>query len=864
MTTAVRDAAFAAYDAGLSVVPPREDGSKAPDGVWKRYQHFRATPDVVHQWYGPRTGLGVVSGKVSGNLEAFEFDDRDVYEHFVNLARRSGLGDVVEMLEGGYVEDTPGGGVHWLFRCEAISGNTKLATRPKRLDEQRDPKDTINTLIETRGEGGFIILAPSNGRVHPTGGTYRLRAGSFATIPTLMPDERHELHQLARSFHEADVKEAARQQKAARVAGGRPGDDFNARATWAEVLTDWTPVFTVSGVTHWRRPGKTLGTSATTNHGGHDLLNVFSTSTPFETMRRGQQIGYTKFSAYAVLHHGGDFTAAARALHTKGYGDATHDGSIYADDVNPKTVDLVWERLVAHNHPPTLFRRQRKIVIPISEDITSNFDDLFARQLKLQIAQECRELSGAQFAEVDLDLFTELLARWVRFLKDVGSRGSKRTVDVYPSQRLVTQIMASPVCPLPLARGIIRTPSFDGRGVLLKDPGYHAASGIFYAPPPGFILPAVPATPSEGAVIDALALWDGVIGEFPFVDEAGRAHILALAITVLARELISGPVPMCLVSKPATGTGGTLMLRCIGWIVLGEPLPESSWSSNQEELRKYLTTLLMRGRPLVNLDNITYLHSKDLLSVLSGDVREDRRLGGNELLTIPNRAVFVGSGNNVHFDEEHAGRLFVCRLDAQVENPRLRDKTFKHPDLLEWTKTHRPALVAALLTIIQSWVAAAMPAYTGKRLAGFEAWSNVVGGILQHAQIEGFLENRDQVLRQAQQSQEDDIEFVAAWYACMTAETKALDGPVKTKELLHASGMSASLPAPKAGTAATTISLGRYLERNIDKVRVLDGGTTVVIRRADEDKNAHTQRWKLEVIRQAPETRKPDDDDIPF
>ena len=207
--------------------------------------------------------------------------------------------------------------------------------------------------------------------------------------------------------------------------------------------------------------------------------------------------------------------------------------------------------------------------MPIAEEITSNFDKLFERQLKLRIAQECHERDGAQFAEVDIDLFTELLARAVPFVQEVGRGKSKRIVAAYPSQRLVEQIMASPICPLPLARGLIRTPSFDARGALIREPGSPRASGIFYAPPPGFVLPDVAAEPTEDAVIDALALWNEVVGEFPFIDEAGPAHILALAITVLARELIKGPVPMCLVSKPVTGTGGTLLLQCVGWIVLG-------------------------------------------------------------------------------------------------------------------------------------------------------------------------------------------------------------------------------------------------------------------------------------------------------
>jgi hypothetical protein len=60
----------------------------------------------------------------------------------------------------------------------------------------------------------------------------------------------------------------------------------------------------------WRRPGKRgPGISATTNYAGNGLLYVFSTATIFEPER-----GYTKFTAYALLEHGGDFAAAARSL----------------------------------------------------------------------------------------------------------------------------------------------------------------------------------------------------------------------------------------------------------------------------------------------------------------------------------------------------------------------------------------------------------------------------------------------------------------------------------------------------------------------------------------------------------------------
>jgi archaellum biogenesis ATPase FlaH len=56
--------------------------------------------------------------------------------------------------------------------------------------------------------------------------------------------------------------------------------------------------------------------SATTNYGGADLLYVFSSSTEFDADK-----SYSKFAAYAVLEHGGDFSKAALHLFKEGYGD---------------------------------------------------------------------------------------------------------------------------------------------------------------------------------------------------------------------------------------------------------------------------------------------------------------------------------------------------------------------------------------------------------------------------------------------------------------------------------------------------------------------------------------------------------------
>lgn len=321
--TAVFVAARAAYGAGLSILPPVEDGSKRPqpnaDGEWNSYKKTRAAAKEMNRWYPGRSGLGVVVGPA--NVECWDFDDRQTYEAMRDASKAGGLLPLIERIEDGYCDDTPGGGVRWLVRYPAgvdreREGKGKLARRPKQPDEQRDEKDKVKTLIELPD---YAIVAPTNGRVHPTGGCYRRRSGDFPTIASYSVEERDALIGLARSFDQMP-KASGRDERprdSQPVSEDRPGDDFNRRATWGEVLEPhgWRFAFQKGSVTHWCRPGKKSSASATTNFASSDLLYVFSSSTEFEPER-----GYSKFTAYAILQHGSDFKEAARALAAAGYG----------------------------------------------------------------------------------------------------------------------------------------------------------------------------------------------------------------------------------------------------------------------------------------------------------------------------------------------------------------------------------------------------------------------------------------------------------------------------------------------------------------------------------------------------------------
>lgn len=326
-------AALKARQAGLCTIPPKQDGTKAPDATsWVQFERRRPTEDEFHAWFDPQdqTGLGTITGRVSApegySLNILDWDDGEILTQFEELASQSGAGDLLARVKSGCSEPTPKGGLHGYvyvplegpgedgtWRCE------KLATRPDPTPE--NPKN-IKTLIETKCEGGFIICSPSYGRVHPSGRPYGPMRGGFDTIATITAAEYQTLCDIARAFdvpvrrNVVGEKQAKTKARTGPAAGDlTPGTDYERRAAWSDLLPDWTTVYTRDSVTYLRRPGKEIGVSASLNHGGHDYFYCFSTSTEFEARQF-----YTKFGVYTLLHHDGDFSAAARALAAEGYG----------------------------------------------------------------------------------------------------------------------------------------------------------------------------------------------------------------------------------------------------------------------------------------------------------------------------------------------------------------------------------------------------------------------------------------------------------------------------------------------------------------------------------------------------------------
>ncbi len=281
--------------AGLCVLPAILEEKRPSVGSWKAYQKCLPSEAQVAQWFDAATACCLLTGAISGNLELIDFDGGGaLFDRWSKLVEAQAPGLLARLV----IERSRRGGMHVVYRCRsAVCGNLKLAQRSV---EGGRPE----TLIETRGEGGLFLCAPSPG--------YEVIQGDLASPPVIDEAQRDILLSVAWSLNECWQRQDASPVVA--TIAGRPGDDFNDRGDVRELLLrhGWT-LARPGENEYWRRPGKSAGSSATLKD---RVFYVFSSNAaPFEPEK-----AYGPFTVYALLEHGGDYAAAAAALRAQGYG----------------------------------------------------------------------------------------------------------------------------------------------------------------------------------------------------------------------------------------------------------------------------------------------------------------------------------------------------------------------------------------------------------------------------------------------------------------------------------------------------------------------------------------------------------------
>jgi hypothetical protein len=364
---------------------------------------------------------------------------------------------------------------------------------------------------------------------------------------------------------------------------------------------------------------------------------------------------------------------------------------------------------------------------------------------------------------------------------NVFFEGNTHKKQGYPCPKdIVEHIMASPsFSGMPELISITDTPFFDKDCNLIETSGYHAPSKTFYQPPGGFRMPPVPREPTERDVARARRILAEPLYNIPFDDgdtavdgQASRANWTAKLIQAFVHEPISGACPLYAVMKPKERTGATLTAQIHSIIAYGTRAQLQNEKKDEEELQKTIVSLLKAGARSIVLDNLhKKLDSATVATVATGTIYQGRQLCTNDMIIAPIRCEFEFNGNNLRTTNEMRERSVLIRIDAKSPNPGDRDtKAFRYPLLLDSVEKARPLYVWAVLTLIQAWVAAGRPKWSGKAMGGFEKHNGIVGGILDNAGYvdkEGkslFLSNRSLLRESVGDDSAVPTAFVQLWW----------------------------------------------------------------------------------------------------
>ena len=166
----------------------------------------------------------------------------------------------------------------------------------------------------------------------------------------------------------------------------------------------------------------------------------------------------------------------------------------------------------------------------------------------------------------------------------------------------------------------------------------------------------MPRSPAPKDLARAKALiFEDLLDDFPFADQASRAHALALVLLPAARELIEGPTPNHLVEAPAPGSGKDLLVDCCLRPALGPHLAILAQAGSDEEWRKRITASFKQAAGAILIGNVTRpLDSGVLAAALTAPVWTDRILGRSEMARYPVRCIWTTTANNPVMSTEAA------------------------------------------------------------------------------------------------------------------------------------------------------------------------------------------------------------------
>ena len=449
----------------------------------------------------------------------------------------------------------------------------------------------------------------------------------------------------------------------------------------------------------------------------------------------------------------------------------------------------------------------------------------------------CIQAGSMVLGGADKFWLAKTMTQMARFEKRDHRANQWRATDCPPKVAETYMSMAGEWLVPPIV-GIAESPTMRHDGSLILESGYDRRSGIFvdYQGQPVNVIDN-PTREDALAALDVLKL---PLAEFPFAEEIDRSVALsAILTTIIRRSLPTAPAHGK--DAPKAGSGKGLLADIPALIATGRTATMISQGRDEAEDEKRLSTMLMRGSPVLCIDNVERPVCGDFLcTMLTQSVVSPRILGFNRAVDLPTSAMVLITGNNLQFAGDMTRRVLLCRIDPQCERPDARQFAV---NLREWIPANRHRLIGAALTILRAYHVAGRPKQDIPQFGSFEAWSGLVRSALVWLGQPDPCETRARI-EAADPVSTELAAVLALWHRAFgvsgktTAEVVEACNLSVNADLKHA--LLEASASPRNPEAIDSKRLGKWLKKY--ERRVQDG---LRIEKSGEDTHTKVVFWRV-------------------
>ncbi len=353
----------------------------------------------------------------------------------------------------------------------------------------------------------------------------------------------------------------------------------------------------------------------------------------------------------------------------------------------------------------------------------------------------------------------------------------------------------------------------------LVPPGFDPPSGTYYAGP------AIEPRAGTGHL-------DALLADFCFRTPGDRTNYVGVLLTTILMPHFVGSKPAVLFSGNQPGLGKTILAQVIATLRDGKPAETATYNPNDEEFEKRLGAVVHRGATTIIVDNAkgqgraARIDSACLERSITDATLSFRLLGHSREIRAENSHIFCLTANTPEVSRDLVTRCVLVDLFHEGDPTR---RAFAIIDPEGYTRDHRAEFLGELVGMVARWRGAGSPEADVASRFNKKGWGRIVGGILAHAGLPGFLANAETAAAELDDTRREFAYLVGiladhpqgTWTAAELAALAADHGLFPT-ELKDAS--------PHARTIRMGLLAGRY----IDLQFVRPDGRTVAFQRSPD------------------------------